>query len=82
MSKTLIDVDDEALAVAARILGTTTKRDTINTALRAVNDRQRRIEAIERIRQMVADGDIDFSILGYPDEPPARPIDSPEAESA
>ncbi|MEU7025052.1 type II toxin-antitoxin system VapB family antitoxin [Streptomyces sp. NPDC015232] len=33
MSKTLVDVDDEMLALAQRQLGTRTKRDTINQAL-------------------------------------------------
>lgn len=34
MSRTVIDLDDEALDAAAKELGTTTKRDTINTSLR------------------------------------------------
>ncbi|MEO7193720.1 MAG: type II toxin-antitoxin system VapB family antitoxin [Pseudonocardiaceae bacterium] len=33
MSKTLIDLDDELLAQAAELLGTTTKKDTVNRAL-------------------------------------------------
>jgi Arc/MetJ family transcription regulator len=36
MSVTAIDVDDESLERARRILGTRTKKDTINTALREV----------------------------------------------
>jgi Arc/MetJ family transcription regulator len=36
MSRTLIDVDDEALARAASILGTTTKVETVNRALQLV----------------------------------------------
>lgn len=36
MAKTLIDVDEETLAVAAEVLGTGTKKDTVNAALRAV----------------------------------------------
>ncbi|GAA4612336.1 hypothetical protein GCM10023195_52760 [Actinoallomurus liliacearum] len=35
MTKILVDVDDDALAAAAKVLGTRTKRDTVNTALRA-----------------------------------------------
>ncbi|MEV5704284.1 type II toxin-antitoxin system VapB family antitoxin [Actinoallomurus sp. NPDC052274] len=35
MTKILVAVDDDALAAAAEILGTRTKRDTVNTALRA-----------------------------------------------
>lgn len=44
--KTMIDIDDEALAAAARALGTTTKKDTVNVALRLAGERQRRIEAL------------------------------------
>ena len=44
--KTMIDLDDEALALAAEELGTTTKQDTVNAALRFVADRRRRIEQL------------------------------------
>ena len=33
MAKTLIDVDEELLAAAQQALGTTTKKDTVNSAL-------------------------------------------------
>jgi Arc/MetJ family transcription regulator len=69
MSRTVIDLDDEALEVAARFLGTTTKKDTVNAALREIADRRRRAAALERMQQMVAEGKFDFSIIGYPDEP-------------
>ena len=36
MSKTLIDIDDDLLAKSQQILGTTTKKDTVNAALREV----------------------------------------------
>jgi Arc/MetJ family transcription regulator len=36
MAKTLIDIDPESLAAAARELGTSTKKDTVNMALREV----------------------------------------------
>lgn len=36
MSKTLVDIDDDLLARAAAHLGTTTKKDTVNTALARV----------------------------------------------
>lgn len=39
MSRTLIDVDDDALARAASVLGTSTKVETVNQALRLVADR-------------------------------------------
>lgn len=44
--KTVIDLDDEALALAARELGTTTKKDTVNAALTFVASRRRRIEQL------------------------------------
>jgi Arc/MetJ family transcription regulator len=52
MSMTAVDIDDEALARAREILGTTTKKDTINTALREVVRRQ----AVNDLFEMM-DGD-------------------------
>jgi Arc/MetJ family transcription regulator len=46
MSKIPIDVDDEALAAAQRELGTTTKRDTVNEALRIIARRQKRVQLL------------------------------------
>ncbi|MFJ8585823.1 type II toxin-antitoxin system VapB family antitoxin [Streptomyces sp. NPDC093595] len=63
MARTVIDLDDEALEEAARFLGTSTKKDTVNAALREVVDRQKRAAAVQRMRQMVADGEIDFSVI-------------------
>ena len=36
MAKTLIEIDDEYLAAAQEALGTATKKDTVNAALREV----------------------------------------------
>jgi Arc/MetJ family transcription regulator len=44
--KTMIDLNDDALALAARELGTTTKKDTVNAALEFVAGRRRRIEQL------------------------------------
>ncbi len=44
--KTMIDLDDEALALAAKELGTVTKKDTVNAALQFVARRRERIEAL------------------------------------
>ncbi|GAA0973732.1 hypothetical protein GCM10009555_028910 [Acrocarpospora macrocephala] len=63
MTKTLIDLDDEALAEAAKLLGTSSKKDTVNAALREIVDRRRRAAAIARMREMVAEGEIDFSVI-------------------
>jgi len=42
----MIDLNDEALALAAKELGTTTKKDTVNAALNFVASRRRRIEQL------------------------------------
>jgi Arc/MetJ family transcription regulator len=63
VSRTVIDLDDEALEAAARELGTTTKRDTINTALREVTARYRRLRSLEEARELVADGALDMDLL-------------------
>lgn len=63
MTRTVIDLDEEALTEAARYLRTSTKTDTVNAALREIIDRRRRAAAVERMRQMVKSGEIDFSIL-------------------
>jgi Arc/MetJ family transcription regulator len=42
----MIDLDDDALELAARELGTTTKKDTVNAALEFVAGRRRRIEQL------------------------------------
>lgn len=39
MSRTLIDVDDDALARAASVLGTSSKVETVNRALQLVAER-------------------------------------------
>jgi Arc/MetJ family transcription regulator len=44
--KTMIDLNDEDLALAAKELGTTTKKDTVNAALNFVASRRRRIEQL------------------------------------
>ena len=44
--RTMVDIDDESLAAAAKELGTTTKKDTINAALAFVARRRQRIERL------------------------------------
>ncbi|MFG2341695.1 type II toxin-antitoxin system VapB family antitoxin [Streptomyces yangpuensis] len=75
MSRTVIDLDDDALAEAAQLLGTTTKKDTVNAALREIADRRRRAAAIERMRQMVDEGEIDFGTIGHGDDDADGPAD-------
>lgn len=51
MSKLLIEVDDEALAEAQVLLGTKTKKDTVNTALLEVAKRRSRAIALAKLRE-------------------------------
>jgi Arc/MetJ family transcription regulator len=44
--RTIIDVDDEMLEAAQAELGTATKKDTVNQALRYVAERQARSRAV------------------------------------
>lgn len=59
----MIDLDEEALAEAAKVLGTTTKKDTVNKALREAVARLRRIDAIREAQAMAARGEIDLDFL-------------------
>ena len=50
MAKTLVDIDDNLLEAAREVLGTSTKKDTVNAALREVLAAQeRRRAAVELI---------------------------------
>lgn len=49
MIVTQIDLDDEALNEAMRMMGTSTKKETVNTALREYVARVKRIEALEKL---------------------------------
>lgn len=59
MIKTPIEIDQEALEVAAEVLGTTTKKDTVNAALREVGQRLVRLRALARLGEMADRGDFD-----------------------
>jgi Arc/MetJ family transcription regulator len=74
VSRTVIDLDDEALAEAARHLDRTSENDTVNAAPREIADRHRRAAAVERMREMVAEGEIDFSVI-EPGAPVRRIVD-------
>ncbi|MFD5265828.1 type II toxin-antitoxin system VapB family antitoxin [Streptomyces sp. NPDC058335] len=63
MSRTVIDVGDEALEAAAKELGTTTTRDTINTALREAAARNHRLRALHELQDLAADGGLDAEDL-------------------
>ncbi|NKX87996.1 type II toxin-antitoxin system VapB family antitoxin [Nocardia coubleae] len=59
MSKLLIEVDDEALEEAQRLLGTSTKKDTVNAALAEVAKRLQRVKALNELSAMAENGDFD-----------------------
>ncbi|WP_344573818.1 type II toxin-antitoxin system VapB family antitoxin [Actinoplanes palleronii] len=54
-----IDINDETLIEAAKILGTKSAAETVLAALREVVDMQRRVEAMESLAEMGARGDFD-----------------------
>jgi Arc/MetJ family transcription regulator len=53
------EIDEEALAIAAEVLGTKTKQDTVNAALREVGQRLVRLRALSRLGEMADRGDFD-----------------------
>lgn len=58
MARTVIDLDDELLAGVAAVLGTTTKRATVNTALREVLEARRRAASVIELRAVAEAGDL------------------------
>ena len=63
MARTVIDLDDELVASVAKELGTRTKKNTVNAALREVLSNRRRGLALTRLRDAAADGAIDLARL-------------------
>ncbi|SDE37011.1 type II toxin-antitoxin system VapB family antitoxin [Glycomyces harbinensis] len=63
MTRTVIDLDDDLLAEVSKALGTKTKKETVNTALRELLETRRRAMALTRLRELVADGAIDTEFL-------------------
>ncbi|EST22111.1 hypothetical protein N566_26835 [Streptomycetaceae bacterium MP113-05] len=49
VSVTQIDLDDDALSEAMRLMGATTKQETVNAALREYVARTTRLEAAEKL---------------------------------
>lgn len=63
MTRTVIDLDDVLVADVAKALGTSTKKDTVNTALREILEIRRRTVALTRLRAAAADGAFDLDLL-------------------
>jgi Arc/MetJ family transcription regulator len=70
MAKTLIDVDEDLLAEARSALGTVTKKDTVNAALRQAveTSRERRRRAREDLQRIADEGGFDFDKIAELDE--------------
>ncbi|OAH14409.1 type II toxin-antitoxin system VapB family antitoxin [Streptomyces jeddahensis] len=65
MSVTRIDLDDEALAEAMRLMGSKTKQDAVNMALRDYVARVRRLEAAEKLAARGAAGEFDQAAAAH-----------------
>ena len=63
MARTVIDLDDELLAIAAKELGTSTKKDTVNAALREVIASRRRAIALNRLCDAANEEAFDLALL-------------------
>ncbi|QDP96158.1 type II toxin-antitoxin system VapB family antitoxin [Microlunatus elymi] len=63
MTRTVIDLDDQLVAEVAEALGTKTKKDTVNTALREVLESRRRALALIQLRDEIEDGALDLDLL-------------------
>ena len=55
MTKRLVDIDDAVLDQALELLGGATIKDTVNTALRELSDRDARIRLFAHIQQLSAE---------------------------
>ncbi|MFI6502246.1 type II toxin-antitoxin system VapB family antitoxin [Nonomuraea typhae] len=65
MSVTQIDLDDEALKEAMSLMGTTTKKDTVNTALREYVARVKRLQALDDLAKRAQRGEFDQAIRAH-----------------
>lgn len=65
MSVTQIDLDDEALAEAMRLMGSTTKKDTVNAALRDYVARIKRLEAAEKLAERGERGEFEVAAAAH-----------------
>jgi Arc/MetJ family transcription regulator len=59
MSESLIDLDGEALTAAAALYGTNSATETVNTALREVAARHRRVRALAELVEVAETGQFD-----------------------
>lgn len=62
--RTNIDIDDEVLREAQRLVGTRTKRETVDVALRELVARHRRIGVLDLRGRVRWEGDLEQSRRG------------------
>jgi Arc/MetJ family transcription regulator len=62
--RTNIEIDDDVLHEAQQLLGTTTKRETVDSALREVVARHRRLGILELRGKVRWEGDLKASRQG------------------
>lgn len=65
--RTNIELDDDLLAEAMEATGLPTKRATVEEALRKLVQQHRRRRALEDLRGLGWEGDLDAMRLGEPD---------------
>ncbi|WP_159924674.1 MULTISPECIES: type II toxin-antitoxin system VapB family antitoxin [Nocardia] len=63
MARTVIDLDDQLVTDVSKALGTGTKKETVNAALREVLETRRRALALTRLQDAAADGAFDLELL-------------------
>lgn len=63
MTRTVIDLDEELVAAVAKVLGTSSKKETVNTALREVLKNRRRALALPRLRAATTEGGFDLALF-------------------
>jgi Arc/MetJ family transcription regulator len=78
MSVTPIDLDDEALNRAMAELGTTTKKDTVNQALREVAERRTRLRSFESLMQL---GDAEAGYKAWRERKGLAPQSEPDTDA-
>lgn len=63
MTRTVIDLDDDLVADVSKALGTGTKKETVNAALREVLENRRRALALARLRASATEGAFDLDVF-------------------
>lgn len=72
MSITQIDIDDDALNEAMQLMGTSTKKDTVNIALREYTARIKRLQAADKLAKRAERGEFDKAAAAHEAEKTAR----------